>query len=63
MKKIIIALCLFLINLYSFDLKKSDFATFCNFISYSLNKNIVIAKDVDTKFSVFILKTICQKKI
>jgi len=46
---------LILINslLFSYDLKQADFATFCNYVSYTVNKNIVISEDVPTNFSVF----------
>jgi len=52
MKKIIIVLFL-LINSFSYDLKKVDFATFCNYVSYHINKNIVVSEEVPTNFSVF----------
>jgi len=50
----VILLILFLvINLFSYDLKNTDFATFCNYVSYTIGKNIIISQDVSTHFSVF----------
>ena len=48
-----VLLCLLVVNLFSYDLKKADFATFCNYVSYHTNKNIVISQEVPTNFSVF----------
>jgi general secretion pathway protein D len=39
--------------LFAYDLKQADFATFCNYVSYHTNKNIVVSEDVPTNFSVF----------
>ena len=52
MKKLIILL---LIVLYSnaYDLKKVDFETFTQYVSYHIGKNIVISEEVPTNFSVF----------
>jgi len=52
MKRIILLLFL-VVNLFAYDLKKVDFATFCNYVSYTLGENIIISKDVPTSFSVF----------
>ena len=52
MKKILLIIFL-IVNLFSYDLKKVDFATFCNYVSYTLGKNIIISQDVSTSFSVF----------
>ena len=52
MKKILLIIFL-VVNLFSYDLKKVDFATFCNYVSYTLGKNIIISQDVPTSFSVF----------
>ncbi|WP_456479651.1 type II secretion system protein GspD [Nautilia sp.] len=54
MKKIIFFL-LILINslLFAYDLKQADFATFCNYVSYHTNYNIVVSEEVPTNFSVF----------
>lgn len=40
-------------NLFSYDLKKADFTTFCNYVSYTIGKNIIISQGVPTSFSVF----------
>ena len=52
MKRIILILFL-IINLFAYDLKKADFATFCNYVSYTIGKNIIISQNVPTHFSVF----------
>ena len=41
------------VNLFSYDLKKANFVTFCNYVSYTINKNIIISQGVPTSFSVF----------
>lgn len=52
MKKILTIL-LFLSFSFSYDLKKADFSTFCNYVSFHIGKNIVISEEVKTNFSVF----------
>jgi len=61
MKKLII---LFLLVLYSkaYDLKKVDFATFTQYVSYHISKNIVISEEVPTNFSVFMPSDNLSKK-
>ena len=51
--RLIILILFLIINLFAYDLKKVDFATFCNYVSYTLNKNIIISQGVNTSFSVF----------
>jgi len=54
MKKIIFYLLVLANSLvFAYDLKQADFATFCNYVSYHVNKNIVISEEVPTNFSVF----------
>ncbi len=53
MKKIVFFLLILVNSVFAYDLKQADFATFCNYVSYNVNKNIVISEDVPTNFSVF----------
>jgi len=62
MKKITIILVLLISNLISFDLKQVDFSTYCYYISFMLNKNIVLADDVPQNISVFMPEDSMSKK-
>lgn len=57
-----IILFLVISNVFAFDLKKTDFETFTNYVSYSINKNIIISDSVDTKFSIFMPSDSMSKK-
>ena len=52
MRKILLILILFL-NSFAYDLKQVDFATFTQYVSYHIDKNIVLSEGVPTNFSVF----------
>ncbi|WP_457560552.1 type II secretion system protein GspD [Caminibacter sp.] len=52
MRKLII-LIIFILYSNAYDLKKVDFATFCQYVSYHIDKNIVLSEEVPTNFSVF----------
>jgi len=62
MKRILLIVLVLLTNLFSFDLKKVDFATFLNYVSYALDKNIVVADNVPKNFSVFMPDNNMTKK-
>jgi len=62
MKRILLIVLVLLTNLFSFDLKKVDFATFLNYVSYALGKNIVVADNVPKNFSVFMPDNNMTKK-
>jgi len=53
MRKTLLIVLVLLNSLIAFDLKKVDFATFLNYVSYALGKNIVVADNVPKNFSVF----------
>ncbi|GAX87352.1 conserved hypothetical protein [Lebetimonas natsushimae] len=62
MKKILLLLVILYSNIvFAYDLKKVDFTTFLNYVSYHLNKNIVVADDVPKNFSVFMPENIMSK--
>jgi general secretion pathway protein D len=52
MKKLILLILLFVFS-FGFDIKKVDLHTFCSYISYFVNKNIIISDDVPLSISVF----------
>ena len=51
--RIFLIVLLFSVNVFAFDLKKVNFVTFCNYVSYTIGKNIIISQNVPTNFSVF----------
>ena len=51
--RIVVIIIFLVVNLFSYDLKKADFVTFCNYVSYTIGKNIIISQGVPTSFSVF----------
>jgi len=61
-RKILLIVLVLLNNLIAFDLKKVDFATFLNYVSYALGKNIVVADNVPKNFSIFMPDNNMTKK-
>jgi len=62
MKKIIIILAFLISSLFSFDVKQVDFATYCYYMSFMIDKNIILADDVPSSISVYMPKDEMSKK-
>jgi type II secretory pathway component GspD/PulD (secretin) len=62
MLRIILLTIILFLNSFSYDLKKVDFSTFTQYVSYHIGKNIILSEGVPTNFSVFMPDDNMSKK-